>query len=187
MTRRTDTRTMSNLTYRKGDIVQDLGSFMVSPVAQRYDILVPQCFSLNIKYINRLTQNLCTYFPELFTNLELFLTDKKNYGHTQFIECHNRKNKNLNRIIFANMICVKNTKSKRKIDYILLARCMSQIKTYLKNQTNNENDPIHIFGAKFGTGFLGGNWSFIEQLIQDSWDGFTTTIYNYDHETATTY
>jgi hypothetical protein len=187
MTHNTNNKPMSNILYHKGDIVKDLRSFIVSPTSQGYDLLIPQCFSSNIKHLNKLTQNLCTYFPELSTNLELFLIDKKNYGYTQFIECQNRKNKNLNRIIFANMVCVRSTKSKRKIDYILLARCMSQVATYLKNQKNNENDQIHIFGAKFGTGFLGGNWSFIEQLMQDSWDGFSATIYNYDHETATTY
>jgi len=187
MTQRINNRPATNMLYRKGDIVKDLNAFIHSANNQGYDLLIPQCFDSNIKHLNKLTQNICIYFPELLTNLELFLVDKKNYGYTQFIECHNRKNKNLNRIIFANMVCIKNLKSKRKIDYILLARCMSQISTYIKNQTNTENDPIHICGAKFGTGFLGGNWSFIEQLIQDSWDGFTTTIYNYDHETATTY
>lgn len=179
---------MQNLIYHKGNIVEDLRSFISSQSYHGYDLLVPQCLGLNIRHMDKLTKNLCKYFPELLTNLELFVTDKKNYGHTQFIECANTKNKNLNRIIFANMICIKNTKARRKIDYVLLARCMSQIGIYLKNKSkNNENDPVHIFGSKFGTGFWGGNWLFIEQLIQDSWDGFTTTIYNYDHDTATTY
>jgi hypothetical protein len=183
MTHRTGIGLMSNVLYRKGDIVKELGSFINSSSPQGYDILVPQCFSLNIKHINKLTRSIYMYFPELSTNLEMFLANHKNYGQTQFIECYNRKNKNLNRIIFANMICVKNTKSKRKIDYILLAKCMSQIAIYLKNRiSNKENDFTYIYGSKFGTGFLGGNWLFIEQLIQDSWDGFTTTIYNYDHE-----
>lgn len=187
MTHRIDNKYTNNILYRRGDVVKDLKSFIISPNAYGYDLLVPQCFSANIKQLNKLTQNLCLHFPELLTNLELFLVDKKNYGHTQFIECNNRKNKNLNRIIFANMVCVKNTKLKRKIDYILLARCMSQVSGYINNQKNKENDPINILGSKFGTGFLGGNWSFIEQLIQDSWDGFTTTIYNYDYETTTIY
>jgi len=175
----------SNMLYRNGDLVKDLSIFINSKNRQGYDILVPQCFSNNISQTNKLTQSLYKVFPDLLPNTELYISNVKNFGHTQFITVHNRHNKNLNKIIFANMLCIKQTKEKRKIDYILLARCLSEVSLFIKQSTTNkENDNIQIMSSRFGTGFLGGNWSFIEQLITDSWDSFTTTIYHYDNETT---
>lgn len=175
----------SNILYRNGNLVKDLLTFITSKNRHGHDLLVPQCFSINIKSINQLTQALYKNFPGLSVNTELFISNHKNYGHTQFIEINNIHNKNLNKIIFANMVCIKNTKDKRKIDYISLARCLSEVSIFIKQKLlNTENDKIQIISSRFGTGFLGGNWSFIEQLINDSWDSFTTTIYHYDNETT---
>lgn len=185
MTHRLEYKTSSpkNIFYRKGDVAKELAMFVQSKSRYGYDIIVPQCFSLNINQSGKLCQKLYGFFPNLYQNLEIFVSDKKHYAHTQFVECNNINNKNLNKLIFANMICVKNTKAKRKLDYISLAKCMSEISLYIKNRVvNTENDQIQIVGSKFGTGFLGGNWTFIEQLICDSWENLTTTIYNYDHE-----
>lgn len=184
MTHRTKSYT-PNVIYRKGDIVKDLVDFIGLPNRHGSDILVPQCFGNNIAHVSRLTQQLYRNFPELQANTEIFISNAKNFGRTQFIEIHNKNNKNFNKIIFANMLCNKITSHKRKIDYISLARCMSEISIYLKNrQKQTENDKTQIIGAKFGTGFLGGNWTFIEQLINDSWDWLTTIIYHYDSETT---
>jgi hypothetical protein len=175
----------SNILYRNGDLVKDLLNFITTKNRHGYDLLVPQCFGINTKTVNKLTQVLYNNFPGLSVNTELFISNNKNYGHTQFIEINNTYNKNLNKIIFANMVCIKNTKNKRKIDYISLARCLSDVSVFIKQKLSNaENDKIQIISSRFGTGFLGGNWSFIEQLVNDSWDSFTTTIYHYDNETT---
>ena len=106
MTNRLSYRThaRSNILYRNGDLVKDLNFFINSQNRQGYDILVPQCLSSNKINISKLTQTLYRNFPDLASNVELFVSTNKNYGHTQFIEINNRTNKNLNKIIFANMI-----------------------------------------------------------------------------------
>jgi len=183
MTNQTKNR-HNSIIYKTGDIVKDINVFINNKSRQGFDILLPQCISHNINIVSKLTQQIYSIFPELKTNTEIFVSNPKNYGHTQFVSLSNRHNKNLNKIVFANMICTKQRYHQRKIDYILLAKCMSDVSSFIKNQsTQKENDKIYIMASKFGTGFLGGNWSFIEQLIHDSWDGFTTTIYNYDHRT----
>lgn len=175
------TKKHSNILYKKGNILKYIDTFLNSETRQGFDILIPQCISPNIGTVSKLTQQLYCIFPELKINTEIFVSNNKNYGHTQFIQTPNKHNKNLNRLIFANMVCVKSNNAKRKINYVLLARCMSEISQYIKGEIKNQdNDRIYIMGSKFGTGFFGGNWFFIEQLINDSWDGFTTTIYNYD-------
>lgn len=171
----------TNIIYKKGNIVKDIDTFIHSKSRQGFDVLLPQCIPHDTNMVSKLTQQLYSKFPEIKANTEIFASNPKNYGHTQFVTLSNAYNKNLNQIIFANMICTKQKYSQRKIDYILLAKCMSDIAMFVKKQCiQSDNDRIHIMAAKFGTGFLGGNWSFIEQMIHDSWYNITTTIYNYD-------
>lgn len=173
----------SNIIYKKGNIAKDIEAFINAKSRQGFDLLFPQCISENHNAISKLTKEIYTLFPTLQVNTEFFVSNPKNYAHTQFLTISNKYNKNLNKIIFANMLCVKKTYNKRKINYVALARCMNEVSSYIKNESNNkDSDKIHIISSKFGTGFLGGNWSFIEQLINDSWENFTTTIYHYDSQ-----
>lgn len=172
---------VSPIIYHKGNIVEHLVNFISSKNRHGYDLVVPQCFFLKSKSYSLLTKNILKNFPTLTTNLEMFICDSKNYGHTQFVSLDNKHNKNLNKIIFANMLCAKYKSSKRKIDYISLAKCMSNISSFISHRlSNTENDGIQIISSKFGTGFFGGNWSFIEQLVNDSWGCYTTNIYTYE-------
>lgn len=171
----------NNIIYKKGDIVQDLQKIINTKSRNGCDVLFPQCVSENQSAITRLNKEIYALFPSLQIDTEFFVSNPKNYAHTQFLTIPNTHNKNLNKIIFANMFCVKKNHTKRKISYVALARCMNDVYTYIKKESSREDsDKIQIMSAKFGTGFIGGNWSFIEQLINDSWDSFTTTIYQYD-------
>ena len=144
-----------------------------------YDILVPQCFFLDTKKISKETKYFFDKFPQLKINSEIFAANPKNLGSVQFIEVHNQNHKDLNKIVFANMFCNKGFKNKRKIDYILLAKCMYQIRGYLEVTKNTKDrNKINIWTNKFGSGFLGGNWNFIEQLMTDAWFPNNITVYS---------
>ena len=41
------------------------------------------------------------------------------------------------------------------------------------------SDKIEIHCPKFGSGLAGGNWHFIENLIEDIWTAYFVTVYNY--------
>jgi hypothetical protein len=108
----------------------------------------------------------------LNTNMKLgntqFITGLKSleYGHE---------------LIFANMIAqngVKNKKNYRPLNYTALAYCMSTVKLYLKEyRKKHDNQSIQIHCPKFGSGLAGGNWSFISELIKDTWSDIDVYVY----------
>lgn len=164
------------ISYTNSDLIQQLLNFYTSEKSMGFDIMVIQPFFMSALNIGSSTKKIFQNFPSLEPNLEMFVSDKRNYGSVQFIEVNNRKNKDLNKIIFANMICNKPTSLKRKIDYILLAKCFFQISAYVKNQKQNAN--IDIWTNRFTSKYLGGNWSFVEQMMSDAWIKNNILVFN---------
>ena len=81
-------------------------------------------------------------------------------------------------IFVANMVAQKGLISKnnpKPIKYWALAKCMLQVGKWAI--TNNCN----IIAPKFGSLRAKGNWSFIEELIEEIWldSGINVTIYEY--------
>lgn len=164
--------------YVNESLINALKIFYKSDNMQGYDIIVPRCLGFN-SYVDRYSQNIYDVFPSLQTNIELYIADPRNYGNTQFIVFDNLKNKNLNKIVFANMFCIKKTKSKRKVDYILLAKSLFNIGKYINHYlANSESSRINIWTNKIGCGYFGGNWKFIEEMINDAWGQYDTIVYN---------
>ena len=84
-------------------------------------------------------------------------------GETQFI--HVASN-----IVVANMVAqhgVRGAGGDRPLRYNALAKCMDSVGRYVRPQHLQPNYEIHC--PMFGAGLAGGNWDFIEQLIQDCW------------------
>lgn len=85
-------------------------------------------------------------------------------GTTQFVEAE--KN-DIFRVVVANMVAQHETirTIRRPIRYEALVGCMSQVRDFcLKND-------FDIICPKFGSGNAGGNWHFIEELIEEIWEG----------------
>jgi hypothetical protein len=85
------------------------------------------------------------------------------------------------KIFIANMYC-QNSKKKnnRLIHYGQLVYCMYEIKNFIQNLKDNFPDfTTEIHCPKFGTGSCGGNWIFIQDLIDDIWA--LNNIYIYNH------
>lgn len=118
-------------------------------------------------------------YPTAKANFHL-LGNQAKLGHVQFVVVEeNQPYKH--KIIIANMIAqngLKNTSNHRPLNYAALVDCMSKIKLYVSQLLKtDDNNSIEIHAPKFGSGLAGGNWSFIEQLIEDIWTKIPVYIY----------
>ena len=167
----------SNISYSKSNLSPEVEQFYTAHNPMGFNILIPQCFSLDINKTSKISKSFFRMYPSLEANLEMFLSDSRNFGKTQFVTIDNKNNKNLNKIVFANMVCNKTT-GYRKLDYIMLAKCLYQIRgTIDANWNNPEKDKTVIYCTKFATSSIGGNWSFVEQLMQDAWPKNNIIVY----------
>ena len=119
-------------------------------------------------------------YPIVATNFEL-LGRKTKLGYVQYVRVM-KDPEYLHELIFANMIAqngLKNFKNPRPLNYVSLVACMSQIKSYIHSLQKNDDTytNIEIHAPKFGSGLAGGNWNFIEHIIEDLWTNIPTFIY----------
>jgi hypothetical protein len=124
-------------------------------------VIIPNAIGLNNSGNSKFSNILYKKFPSIKDNIELSNNQQKN------------------QIICANMFC-KHPKNKynRIIDYGALASCMLQVRTKAKVISNDTDKKIQIHSPKFGTGFAGGDWKTISNLINDIWArDFTCFIY----------
>lgn len=119
-------------------------------------------------------------YPEAKENYHLlgkkFLKDHP--GYVQFIPVEYEPQYN-RKLIIANMIAQNGIKSglnPRPLNYAYLTKSMLDIKKYILNNFNTEN-PVEIHCPKFGSGLAGGNWLFIQNLIEDIWGDFKVVVY----------
>jgi len=138
-------------------------------------VIIPNAIGLNGTGNSKFSNILYSKFPAIKGNIEL--SNKQQLGSSQYIVAASNQQKN--QIICANMFC-KHTKGKynRVIDYGALASCMLQVRTRAKTISSNTDKKIQIHSPKFGTGFAGGDWRTISNLINDIWArDFTCFIY----------
>jgi hypothetical protein len=103
---------------------------------------------------------------------------KNNLGYVQFVEV-DKDNTYGHKLIFANMIAQNGTISttnNRPLHYGALVKSMYRLISYINENYNDQKIQIHC--PKFGCGLAGGNWKFIEQLIEDIW--YDKTVFIYD-------
>jgi hypothetical protein len=57
---------------------------------------------------------------------------------------------------------------------------MVSLAYYIDHNTGflNKTEKVEIHCPKFGSGLAGGNWAFIEDLIEDIWGKYSVTVYN---------
>jgi len=111
-----------------------------------------------------------------------YLLGKQAYlGYAQFIIVKNNTKTNT-KIVFANMIAqngILNKNNKRPLNYAALVRCMIEVKKFIQIQNkNNDIDQTYIHAPKFGSGLAGGDWRFIEKLVEDIWSNYTICIHS---------
>lgn len=108
---------------------------------------------------------------------------KQNMGHCQIMEVYSNK-KYEHKLYVANMIAQNGTPSDRNarpINYLGLVKSMNTLGRFIRSETGflNKTEKVEIHAPKFGSGLAGGNWYFINDLIEDIWGDFNVYIYNY--------
>lgn len=91
-----------------------------------------------------------------------YISGKFALGETQIVSCRNG-------VEIANMVAQHKTIShgeSKPIRYWALAKCM---KTVAEQINLNKTAAKEIWAPKFGSGLAGGDWKFIETLIQEIW------------------
>lgn len=98
-------------------------------------------------------------------------------GQVQFIEVVKKDTDNRRpRIIVANMIA-QNLGGKRPLSYKYLIQCMEHVekKVFMcgcmdsEGVSSEDAGYVRIVAPMFGSGLAGGDWNFIEKLIEDCW------------------
>jgi hypothetical protein len=114
-------------------------------------------------------------YPVVASNYEL-LGSKIKLGYVQYVKVA-EDSAYKHELIFANMIAqngVISRNNNRPLNYEALVKCMSNVRDTI-NSLDKEKIEIHC--PKFGSGLAGGNWVFIEQLIEDMWSNYTVCVY----------
>ena len=138
-------------------------------------VIIPNAINTLSQFESKFSNILYKKFPIVKNNIEL--SNKKKLGSIQCISVDTNKQKN--QTICANMYCKHNKGCyNRMLDYGALASCMLQVRAQAKIIANNTEKKIQIHSPKFGTGFAGGDWKTIANLVNDIWArDFTCFIY----------
>lgn len=144
-------------------------------------VIVPHCCNNNDVFSGLFAKKIVSEYPIVEGNFHMY-SQVSALGKTQFVPVDTNKEYG-HRIFFANMICQDRTgpaKKKRSLNYAALCFCMSSVKYHFKElmMSDNEVSKVEIHAPKFGVGSAGGDWRIIQQLIEDSWKGIDTFIYN---------
>jgi hypothetical protein len=169
----------NKIVYSKHDIVQSAVDRLNSINSPTTVIIPHVCNNINLfgagfaKYIGE-------KFPIVKENFHL-LGNKASLGHNQYISVlHNNNTKT--KLVVCNMIAqdgVVNVKNIRPLNYGSLVFCMNDIKNKILLLSSNDinDNKYEIHAPKFGSGLAGGNWNFIENLIEDIWTEIPVYIY----------
>jgi hypothetical protein len=138
-------------------------------------VIIPNAIGLNNTGNSKFSNILYRKFPAVKDNIDL--SNKQKLGNTQYINLQTNEYKN--QIVCVNMFCKHQTgKYDRVLDYGALSSCMLQVRSQARNLMSTTDKKVQIHSPKFGTGFAGGDWRTISNLINDIWArDFTCFIY----------
>lgn len=170
-----------NIHYISNKNIFDICSEIATSPTNNCNIIIPHvCNNVN-SFGAGFAKDIAHRYPNVKDNFHL-LGKQAKLGYVQLIDVF--KNKNFDsQIIVANMIAQNgliNKNNVRPLNYGCLAQCMFKIITYIQNfnkQNDNTNKGFQIHCPKFGSGLAGGNWMFIENLIEDIWGTLPVFVY----------
>lgn len=124
-------------------------------------------------------------YPSVKTDYHLLGKNflKNNLGYSQILKVYEDP-KFRHKLYFVNMIAqngVRSGNNPRPLHYGALVKSMIQLTQYIAMNTGflHQTEKIEIHSPKFGSGLAGGNWNFIQDIIDDIWGRHTIYIYNY--------
>lgn len=169
-----------NVVSRKKQNIFDVSTLYVNAKSAGYNVIIPHvCNNVDL-FGAGFAQDVAKKYPEVKNNYHMlgkrFL--QSHPGYVQFIdvEYEPRYSRSL---VIANMIAQNGIRSKenpRPLNYAYLVKSMIEVKKYCLSKFGNE-DTVMINCPKFGSGLAGGNWDFINCLIEDIWSDLRVTVY----------
>lgn len=142
-------------------------------------VIIPHvCNNINV-FGGGFAADVAQRYPECKENFHLLGRNAK-LGHVQFVKTR-EDNKYKFSLNVANMIAQNKLigpNNPRPLHYGALVYCMNQVRAYAVNLMKQpDSNRVEIHAPKFGSGLAGGNWLFIEELINDIWGDINTFIY----------
>ena len=140
------------INYRKGDLLQNVTSGVIMHVVNARGVMGAG-FAKQIK----------SRYPQTFDSYKQAIDDGAELGHVDFCLVGD--------VFIANCIAQKNfgNDGKRYINYIALAKCVDQVISDVRNLNSKLKSRQHaVHFPMIGAGLAGGDWAFIEQLINDA-------------------
>lgn len=171
--------TNNKIIYSKNDIVE-IATERLNASNNPATVFIPHvCNNINL-FGAGFAKYIAEKFPIVKENFHL-LGNKATLGHTQYISIANN-NLAKTKIFVCNMIAQNGTinpKNCRPLNYGSLVFCMNDIRNKIISLAKNsiEDTKFEIHAPKFGSGLAGGNWNFIENLIEDIWADFPVYVY----------
>jgi hypothetical protein len=141
-------------------------------------VIVPHICNNKNAFGGGFTGYIDRHYPVVKQNFHL-LGNRSRLGTVQYISVA-KENLYKREIIFANMIAQNgtiSTNNSRPLNYQSLVLCMTDIYNFIVSFKKEKDDVIEIHAPKFGSGLAGGNWKFIEHLIEDIWTNIPVFIY----------
>lgn len=177
---------------------------MINTAKNKYNIITydSNIFDSALSRINSQNNGATVVIPHVCNNINVFgagfaaavsnrypivkenfylLGNKAKLGYVQYVNVEKNKQYGYD-IVFANMIAQNNIISQnnyRPLNYEFLVKCMIDVRHYVSNYVKDNDIKVEIHCPKFGSGLAGGNWNFIENLVQDIWGGFSVFVYSY--------
>lgn len=178
MSIKTKNRNTNNLTVVRGDLF-DYVADRVKLGNSGSSVIVPHvCNNIDL-FDGGFAAAVSKYYPIVKENYHLLGKNvlRSNPGYVQYVKVLEDKIYG-HSLIFANMIAQNSTISRtnpRPLNYRYLMTSMVDITNFINKKFKDQNVEIHM--PKFGCGLAGGNWNFIQDLVQDIW--FDQKIYVY--------
>lgn len=140
-------------------------------------VIVPHvCNNINL-FGAGFSSYLSNRYPIVKENFHM-LGNQAKLGHVQYVRIA-KDSLYHNELIIANMIAQNKTISqnnRRPLNYEALVRCMTSVRNYALDLKNKDLN-VEIHCPKFGSGLAGGNWLFINNLIEDIWSNIPVFVY----------
>ncbi len=140
-------------------------------------VIVPHvCNNINL-FGAGFANYLANRYPIVKENFHM-LGNQAKLGHVQYVKIA-KDNLYHNELIVGNMIAQNKTISqsnRRPLNYEALVRCMISVRNYAMD-LKNKDLCVEIHCPKFGSGLAGGNWQFIENLMNDIWYNIPVYVY----------
>ena len=159
------------ITYKKGDLFQALPkSAGTTPIGKIVNpIIVPHIVNNEGLWGSGFVIPVGKNFPK--AKQKYALASRLPLGDNQWIEVQDG-------IFIVNMIAQTSFVDEKPTKYAALVKCMEDIAQngksfYLK---------CKIYALKFGSARVGGNWDFIEELIEEIWAEYNVTIFEYEEK-----